>query len=162
MTHESPTTKYFSAAVSQILEHEGHGAQANLARRARVSASYLNDLLVGRKAYWPDPVKERVAQVCGFSVGELLDIGEQYVKEGVFWPHMKKVLDTAAHSAERLARIYQLAAIDVGLHSEHMLFTAATLPLMFPAMTEEYLSGRLSDAKSYHQALLFCRSIVSK
>jgi hypothetical protein len=48
MTHESPTTKYFCAAVSQIIDKEGHGAQVHLARRARVSASYLNDLLSGR------------------------------------------------------------------------------------------------------------------
>lgn len=42
MTHESPTTIYFSAAVNQILSREKRGAQASLARRARVSASYGN------------------------------------------------------------------------------------------------------------------------
>ena len=162
MTHESPTTKYFSAAVSQILEHEGHGAQANLARRARVSASYLNDLLSGRKAYWPDPVKERVAQVCGFSVGELLDIGEHYVNEGVFWPHMTKVLDTAAGGIERMARVMQLAAKDAGLKMETVLFTPKTVEAMWPQVSRGYTSNALSDAKLYSQSLSFCKSICGK
>lgn len=114
MTIESPTTKYFSAAVQLLLDKEGHGSQADLARRARVSASYLNDLLSGRKAYWPDNIKERVAGVCGFSVAELLEIGRRYIEEGVFFPHIRNVEDTATHSLDRMARIMQLAARDAG------------------------------------------------
>jgi len=54
VVHESPTSRYFSLAVQQLLAREGRGAQADLARRAKVSPSYLNDLISGRKKYWPD------------------------------------------------------------------------------------------------------------
>lgn len=156
---ESPTTTYFSAAVSALLEQSGHGAQADLARRARVSASYLNDLLSGRKAYWPDPIKERVAAVCGYSVSELLDIGEHYIKDGVFWPHGRHVSDTAARSVERMAKIYQLAARDAGIGCGHILFTSSALPCIFEGLANEYRAGSVSDAKLYSDAIQFCRSV---
>lgn len=160
ITPESPTTKYFSAAVAQILTRSGHGAQSSLARRARVSVSYLNDLLAGRKQYWPDAVKERIAAVCGYSVAELLEIGEHYVTEGVFWPHARKVTDTAARSMDRMARIFQLACDDVGLHACNILFTTETVPLMHVKYAEAFRAGSLSDARLYTLALSFCRTIT--
>lgn len=162
MTHESPTTVYFSAAVNQILAREKHGGQANLARRARVSTSYLNDLLAGRKPYWPDPIKERIAHVCGFSVSEMLEIGEQYVKEGVFWPHGKQLVHTAARSADRMAKIWQLAAADVGIGMGQIVFTAATMPVILPQVYDEYKNGNYSDAKMYDRAIAFCTAILNK
>lgn len=160
ITPESPTTKYFSAAVAQIISRSGHGAQSSLARQAHVSISYLNDLLAGRKQYWPDAVKERIAQVCGYSVAELLEIGEHYVLEGLFWPHGRKVTHTAARSMDRMARIYQLACDDAGLKKCNILFTPETVPLIAIKLSAAYRAGSLSDARLYSEALEFCRSIL--
>ncbi len=159
---ESTTTVFFSAAVSQILARAGHGSQTALAKRAKISASYLNDLLSGRKPYWPDRIKERVAHVVGFSVSELLEIGETYVRDGVFWPHAKEVHGTSAFTAERMARIMQLAARDAGLAMESVLFTASTVEMMFPQVLAEYKARALTDAKLYGQLFTFCAAICKK
>lgn len=159
---ESPTTRFFSAAVQQLLLQSGHGSQADLARRAKVSVSYLNDLLQGRKAYWPDPIKEKIANAFGLSVAELLEIGEHYANEGVFWPHARKAADTAARSVERMSRIYQLAARDAGLNLGHVLFAVDTISHMMPQGAAEYQAGSVSDARLYHEALNFCRVALGK
>jgi hypothetical protein len=159
---ESSTTVFFSAAVSQILAREGHGAQTALAKRAKISVSYLNDLLAGRKPYWPDKIKERVAQVVGFSVSELLDIGETYVRDGVYWPHGKDVHGAPAFTAERTARIMQLAARDAGISMESVLFTASTVEMMLPQVLVEYKARALTDAKLYGQLFTFCAAICKK
>lgn len=159
MTPDSPTTRYFGAAVQQLLLRTGRGAQSDLARRAHISPSYLSDLLSGRKTFWPDNIKDRIAGIFGYTVSEMLDIGEHFLTYGVFWPHGRKVIDTAAKSPERMARIYQLAARDLKFKSEQILFSANTAPVMFPQVASEYFSGSIPDAQLYHIALSFCRSI---
>ena len=162
MVFESTTTRYFSEAVRQLLEQSGHGAQSALAKRCGMSVSYLNDLLSGRKPYWPDPIKERVAEAFGYSVAELLEIGEHFVNDSVFWPHAKRVQDTAAKSIERMSRIYQLAAKDTGLNLGHVLFAVEAIVNMFPKGAAEYQAGSVSDARLYHEALNFCRVALGK
>lgn len=161
MLTQSPTTKYFNAAVSQLLCQRGRGSQVDLARKARMSPSYLNDLLSGRKPFWPDMAKDKIAQAFGLSVAEMLEIGEQYVKFGVFWPHGRTVSATPARSALRMARIYQLAAEDSGLKHWQPLFTAETIVAMFPQLYMEYHNGALQDAHLYEIATSFCLGICA-
>jgi plasmid maintenance system antidote protein VapI len=77
----SLTTRYFSAAVRHLISRDGRGAQKRLAERLGITSSYLNDLIHERKAYWPDSLKDKVAEVYGFSVATLLEIGRQRMEE---------------------------------------------------------------------------------
>ena len=150
MTEERlSTTRYFSAAVLAFLAARGYGSQRKLAHDAGMNEQQLSDLL-NRKPSWPDNIKERVAKVLGYTVGELLVMGENLVKSGIFWPHERKVIECKPMSAERFVKILQLAANDVGISEDAQVFIENWTA---------YSMGELSDAQVYNNAVLFCSKV---
>lgn len=152
-------TDCFNAALKQLLKSEGRGGQTDLAMRLGVTKPYLNNLLSGRKAQWPDHLKEAAAAVFDRSVAELLILGEAYLTSGIWFPYAHKLLHLAPKSLDRATTIFRAAADDVGLGMTQILFSPATLPSLTPKRLEEYLDGSIDDANFYDHALNFCRRI---
>jgi len=148
----------FSAAIKQLLKREGRGGQVVLAERLGIKKAHLSNLLAGRSG-WPDSMKERVAHIYGYSVAELLLLGEQLLQTGVWFPHVRAVQQYAPRSMERLEAIIRLAAADKGIGLTNMLFSAKTIPHIFPSTTEDYTSGRIQDSEVYDNILGVCEKI---
>lgn len=116
-------TDCFNAALKQLLKSEGRGGQTDLAMRLGVTKPYLNNLLSGRKARWPDHLKEAAASVFGYSVAELLILGEAFLQTGIWFPYARKLMHLSPKSIERAVAIFRAAAEDVGLGMTQILFS---------------------------------------
>lgn len=120
---------------------------------------YLNNLLSGRKASWPDNLKEKVSRIYGYSVAELLLLGEAYLRTGIWFPHAHKLVHLAPRSLERAEAIYRAAAEDVGIGMSHVVFSRDTITLITPRQVKEYQEGTMSDAALYDFAHGLCIKI---
>lgn len=150
--------KMFSAAVKQLVLREGRGGQNNLAERLGVKKAHVSNMLAGR-GNWPDHLKEKVAQTYGYSVAELLLMGEQFLQTGLWFPHVRRVMHLPPQSMERLEAIIRMAAEDVGFGLPHVLFSSHTIPHIFHSLHSDYLAGKISDAAAYDHALHFMHKI---
>lgn len=146
----------FAASVRQLVQKEGRGGQNVLAERIGIKKAHLSNMLAGRSA-WPDHIKERVAHIYGYSVAELLLLGEQYLQTGIWFPHVRAVINLLPSSPERLEAIIRLAAEDVGYG--HVLFSQLTIPHIFHSVYADYTAGKISDAAAYDHALHFLAKI---
>jgi len=74
---EPDVRQFFMAALKAELEKRGHGFQAELAKRAGVSKSTVNDILKGRSS-GSDRNRRAMAEALGYTdYEEFLDIGRQ-------------------------------------------------------------------------------------
>lgn len=64
----------FRAALLRLIESEGRGAQARVAREANIAPSYVNDIVKGRKD-GPEDKRRSIAKAFGLTYENMLDIG---------------------------------------------------------------------------------------
>jgi phage repressor protein C with HTH and peptisase S24 domain len=69
----------FRSALEQVLNQQGRGAQAKLARSTKISASYLNDILRGR-TYGSEETRRQIARALGMEYEEFLNYGRRVLK----------------------------------------------------------------------------------
>ncbi len=78
---QAETGERFRAAVNRLLALRGRGAQAGLARDTGLSASYLNDMLRGRKD-GSEGARRAVAHCAGLRYDALLEAGRIILGSG--------------------------------------------------------------------------------
>lgn len=154
------SARCFSAAVGRIIKGYPRGCQRTLAEKIRISPQYINDMIAGRKL-WPDEHKDSIAQSLGFSVSELLQIGQIIIETGQFFPYIKDVAALTPHSEDRADWIMRRAGRDEGLGDVRFLVSAA-VKLWAYGLIEPYLAGKETDAELYERTRLICRRIMNK
>ena len=70
----------FKAALLNEKEKAGHGFQADLYRKTKVSRQYINDILNGRKAGGEEN-RRKIAMALGYAYEEFLDVGYALLAE---------------------------------------------------------------------------------
>lgn len=154
------SSRCFSAAVERIIRNHPHGFQRDLAKRIKISPQYLNDLVAGRKL-WPDEHKDRVANLLGASVSELLQIGQVLIDTGQFFPYIHDVAALIPQSEDRAEWIMKRAGHDEGVGDVRFLVPAA-VKIWGYGLIEPYMAGKETDADLYERTRAICRRILRK
>lgn len=152
------SARAFAAAAAQLIRSNGHGGQASLARELGVSKGYLADLMSGRR-HWPDPLKDRLAKHYGLTTAELLLVGEEFVRTGHWFPHLRPVAGTMPWSLERASIIWQIAARERKLRDSTFLQPQA-LKSWSPRL-DDYLERRISDGELYSTARTYFQHLLA-
>jgi transcriptional regulator with XRE-family HTH domain len=129
----------FRAALTEIVDESPRGFQKDLARRAGISASYLNDLLRGR-AYGTEENRRKIADAINMEYEDLLDRGRRLlglVKE--------KRDDTIIPLRDQLDRL--IVSNLFSLNEEDKI-TVLRLILRFSSKRPEEISSVINELKS--------------
>ena len=153
------TAQYFNAAVKRIIDEKPHGYQSKFAKTLNMSASYLNDILKGRK-FWQDEDKDKVAAFLEMTVADLLIIGQAFLETGEFFPYIRQVSALPEHSEDRAQWIISQTGKDAGF-TDVRFFSVAAVKIWDPEILEKYLKSEESDSSLYERAYELSKTIKS-
>jgi transcriptional regulator with XRE-family HTH domain len=141
----------FVAGVEIKIAPLGWGAQKRVAKAARISPSYLNDILKRRRDA-TEETRRKIARALNSTYDEILAIGRK-LDNGVIVPSVKACKKYENFSEEKACCIYQHAAKELGIR-ESWFFTADSLKRIRPPGWLDYLGREIDEVTLYEIAVM--------
>lgn len=140
-------TDCFRAALRQLLDDEGYGAQVRLAQGIGRGTKHLNDVVRGRRTASME-FQEKVAEFFKLAPEEMIAMGRKLLKEkGKSFPYAEEA-GSFEERAERANFIYRKTLEEAGLE-ENRFFVDQALERVMPSDWSRYVTGSMDEFDLY-------------
>jgi hypothetical protein len=153
----------FRAALRQLLDDQGYGAQVRLSKGIGRGTKHLNDVVRGRRTASME-FQERVAAFFKITPEEMIAMGRKLLKEkGKNFPYAQEA-ENFPEREDRADFIYRKTLEEAGLE-DNRFFSRQPLKDVMPTDWSQYVSGTMDEYDLYtrtKEELKLIGEVVSK
>ena len=151
--------QFFKLAFVGYMKAKPRGYQTELAKQLNLSRQYVNDI-INRKDSVPDHIKDAIAEALGTTVIDMLIIGQDMAKTGIFFPYAKHLHSLPEHSMRRAHWIFIRAAKDFNLVMGQTKEDIVLDIEQTRSLVSMYLSKKTSDAALYEYFCAYFKEML--